>query len=268
MPNHHFIAKFVPGGGPPPLAELESIVLQVGDAEGPLGWLATRKSGAEWQQAPADFDSVCIAFFDNRADGCIDAVVARILGRHADMPQIPPLLELHEGHTGFRAWWQLQDSVRLRLPSLAGIPGRSGKGKTASETFKGSTTFAYWSFDDDGDGPLLDRVTKLLTPSPALAEAGLPCAEVKPPARSAPVPCSVAEVESLPSRTSNLYGVDFSGGHETARGNPKIWIASWLVDQDTVTLRCGTDPPPLGRSIFQHTCENDQAGGLSISLLA
>jgi len=247
MPNHHFIAQLVAGGGPDPLAELESIVLQVGDAEAPLGWLATRKPGAQWQQSK-NSDSVCIAFFDNRADGCIDGVVARIISRHGDMPQIPPLIELHEGHTGFQAWWQLQDPFRFRLPTLVALPGRSNNGKTASQTFIGSTTFAYWTFDDDGGGPLLDRVTKLLAPSPPLMKAGVACKEVKPPARSVALPCSVAKAEALPIRISNLYGVDFSGGQETAKGNPKIWIASWQVDQETVTLRCGTDEPPLRRS--------------------
>ncbi len=249
MTNHHFIAKLVPGGGPPPLAELESIILEVGDAPGPLGWLGTRKPGTEWQPPPAGIDAVCIAFFDNREDGCIDAVVAKVLGKHGEMPQSQPLIELHAGHHGFRAWWQLQDPVRLRLPSLDAIPGRSARGKIASETFKGSSTFAYWSFDNDkGDLPL-EQVVKLLTRTHAVLERpDAQRAQSEGPQQVATLRARAFQAESLPPRKGNLYGVDFSGGQETARGNPKIWIASWSLHQETVTLRRGNDNGALCRS--------------------
>ena len=75
MPNRHFIAKLTPGGGPEPLAELDNIVLAVGDAETPLGWLGTKR-GAGWS---AHAHSICIVIAKNVAQGCFDVVVARVV---------------------------------------------------------------------------------------------------------------------------------------------------------------------------------------------
>ncbi len=245
MPNHHFVAKLIAGGGPPPLAELENIILQVGDSEEPLAWLATRKPGAGWQQRD---DSLCIAFFDNREHDCIDAVVAKIVGRQIEMPKVPAVRELHEGHFGFQAWWQLAEPVRLRFTSLDTVPGLSKKGRSARQTFSGSNTFAYWSFDDRNNPRLFDSVVATLSNRGVRAEPSFRQAEERLPV-STPAPRTNKEqISSLPGRTNNLYGVDFSGGRETARGNPKIWIASWLLGQKTLTLRCGTDGPALCRS--------------------
>src|SRR5947208_3557046 len=106
MPNDHFIAKLVPGGGPDPAAELRHIVEQAGDAPDGTAWFATQK-GKGWSPAPDAPDSLCILFYDDEANGGIEALAARLLRRQDQTPNDPAVQELYQGQGPFPLWWQV-----------------------------------------------------------------------------------------------------------------------------------------------------------------
>ena len=168
MPNDHFIAKLVPGGGPDPAAELQHIVDQAGDAPDGTAWFATRM-GQGLSPTP---DSLCILFYVDRANGGVEALAARLRRRQDQMPDDLAVQELHQGQGPFPLWWQVTNPRRIHLPSLEAIPGRSGEGRRASETFSGTATFAYWSFDDlAGEGDLFTRLVNCLQPGESVETA-------------------------------------------------------------------------------------------------
>lgn len=250
--GHHFIAKLTVGGGPHPLVELSRIIEQAADSVDQTAWFATKMKGAAWSLAPAGSPSIALIFFKN-PDGHVDAIVARILKRQDEVPENCDVQELYGQHEGFKACWLLADPFAIRLASLQQVPGKSSKSRTAADSFVGNLSFAYWSFDS------FDQlVTQLRSVDiPQIGAAGAPesfAPRVNPAAEarsdSEPVTHAPGEIRNsigLYPR-SNIYGVDFSGGQESAtRGNSKIWIASWDVDRNAISLTRGTDNPPLRR---------------------
>jgi hypothetical protein len=242
---HHFIAKLTPGGGPPPRVELARIVGQAAESENQTAWFATRKPGASWH--PTLDGSPCVALiFVRNDDGSIDAVVAEVRDRRTEIPDDPATQDLYRGHEGFAAWWLLADPVAVRLPSLEPVPGTSLEGKTAAEAFVGTLTFGYWSYD-----PLAQVVAHLRSvDEPLVADAPTPRMrrrEVGPPVAG---PSGAGATERLAGKPrSDIYGVDFSGGQESVGcGNRKIWVASWDAERGEISLRRGTDEPPLRRA--------------------
>ncbi|HEV3387128.1 MAG TPA: hypothetical protein VG097_20080, partial [Gemmata sp.] len=252
MPNHHFIAKFVCGGGPDPEEELQHIIDQADNSEDGTAWFAT-KLGAQWQPAPSPIHSMCIVFYNDPEKRCITAMIAKILQRNIRWPDTPvgkDLEDMYEGYGNFGSWWQVQDPIMVQFQSLGHIPGVSQKtGQPARITFGAQTAFAYWTFDQGSHVELytwvLDQVLQQGVEPPNVARPEV--AEVVVPACALRGP-AILVTELLARPTADIYGVDFSGGEESPRrGNPKIWIASWHPTRNEVTLRCGTDNPHLCR---------------------
>ena len=60
----------------------------------------------------------------------------------------PEAQVIYATHPEIATWWLLDSPRRHRLRSLAELPGRSeAGGKSASQSFVGSLSFAYWDFD-------------------------------------------------------------------------------------------------------------------------
>lgn len=139
MARQHFVAKLTVGKGPEPTEEIAALV-----GAGRRAVLGTRLSGAGWSGEPPPCHAVV---FHVLPDGTIDGIVADILLRRDKMPADAPAL-YEPWKDEMKAWWTLTNIRRLR-PGLAleHIPGRSEKGLSASKTFSGNASFAYWVFD-------------------------------------------------------------------------------------------------------------------------
>jgi hypothetical protein len=103
-------------------------------------------------------ESICLLFHFREGAG-VDAVVGLIVKRRERMPEDEALRSLYGADNAYRAWWQLAQVARYKLPSLDLIPGRSRNGLTATSAFaRSQLSFAYWDFGM----PLADLI-QLLT---------------------------------------------------------------------------------------------------------
>ena len=221
--NASFLAKFTATEGlPDPLVELASIVEQTSPGDGmhddhdrDFAWFATRlgKTGNHYKGAR------CMVFA-RLTDGSIEAVSGTICDRRTSIPDDAFIKELYgEQHQG--VWWKIKDVESVKFRSIDDLPGRSKTGRTATETFAGSCSFAYWNFDGTGAVKKCD------------SERGHAAARPYPTAGLSPD-------FSIPSSTL-LHGVDFSGARETYEGNQKLWIASWDTASGFIDLINGVD---------------------------
>jgi hypothetical protein len=149
MPEHHVIVKLMPGGGPEPREEVETLV-----GAGRHAILGTRLPGTEWTAEPPPCFAVV---FYNQADGTLDGLVAHILGRRDTMPRT--VADIYASwRNEMRAWWTLTKVRRFRPGlTLASIPGCSASnGCTARDSFSGQASFVYWKFTEDPANTLAD----------------------------------------------------------------------------------------------------------------
>ncbi len=243
--SHSFIAKLTEGGGPPPLVELHRLVELAASSNDQTAWFATRKPGTGWTPTQDGTPSLALLFARTGIES-VHAVVAEIRERRGQIPDDPAAQDLYRGHEGFRGWWLLANPIVVRLASLRSVPGNSAGGKSIADAFSGTLTFGYWSFDPNT--PIVTLLGSMDQPVIELESV----AQARPPvsASSAPVgPPEGATYQLGIGPQSDIYGVDFSGGQEAAaRGNPKIWVASWDVKSGVIALRCGADEPPLRRA--------------------
>lgn len=224
-----FVAQFTEDGGPPPAIELDRIVAQsepADDQEQPeFSWIPTRKGSGVWQQSK---NAQCVVFC--RVPDGVDAVWAKIVGSQREMPDVAAVKDFYGAPDcyNFPVWWKVKDVKRLRWRSIKDIPGRSGSGLRASETFSGNCTFAYWNFSDQCVESLeaAARGTLALEPDAGDVRAR--------PFRAEPSFGGAAKGHAV------LHGVDFSGCREHRRRNAKIWIATWDVANEQITLEQGS----------------------------
>jgi len=237
MPNH-FIAQFTVGGGPDPQLELDRILSQAEPTDTAphqdTAWFPTKVGAKGWVKSK---DSQCLVFCKARTGG-VDAIHAQVIDVSETMPNDPVVRDFYSEHD-FPVWWKVTDVQRTSFDSVDEIPGVSMTGKSAIDAFSGNATFAFWSFGDVS-----------IDASGEKKESRRPSSDI----RVQPSPNALARNRPSPSRPSPsvrpdtptgpllFHGVDFSGGVETARqGNGKIWIATWDVDRDEVTLESGAE---------------------------
>ena len=210
--------KLTEGGGPDPIAELESVARISDEAPDGVSWIASRKPGTSFK---ARRDSRLLAFARAWATDVL-ALTARIIARHEAMPAEVLVGDMYEADEDyFQAYWHIGD-VRLRRSPLAELPGTTERGKAIGQAFRGSLSFAYWkpAAWPEAEGSIAQA---------ALGDAVPPKPHTDKPA--------------LP-----IQGVDFSGAQEAGGRNGKIWIARWDPDDGVVDLRCGGDAPGFGRA--------------------
>ena len=216
----HFIAQITEEGGPNPRIELDRA------SECSAAWIPTAKGAVGWQ--PSE-NARCLVFCKTRT-GAIEAIDARVLDVSSEMPADPVVADFYADHQ-FPVWWRVSDVRRQSYRSIDEIPGVSASsGKSARETFSGSQTFAFWSFPED---VTRERPVKE-TPSGEPPTVGDEATDF-----------TVSEwprTKSTPGTDQILHGVDFSGGAEVpGQGNSKIWIATWDLGGNRVTLESGED---------------------------
>lgn len=237
----HFIAKITTDGGPDPELELEGIVRFAEQSDDGCAWFATRLGKGVTLAAAS---SICLIVHNPGAPSPLSVVLARVVDKRSERPDVPGLAELYDGPLAFNVWWKLKEPMLIKIPGLADIPGRNAESKRPAQiSFRGSLQFGFWEFDTYEEVyRSLDQSNKrcVVTP-PAVQTLGSTSVDKKiPPAQAVPHVQRIPQVPLVP-----LYGVDFSGGTETSSGNKKIWIASW--DERGIRLRCGTDNAPFCR---------------------
>lgn len=218
-----FVAQFTSKGGPHPELEIDQIlVLAEKHPEGSV-WFPT-KLGGHLDLMPA---SRCVVFCKKRKGYA--AFKAKVLKKESSMPHEKELVDLYEGHS-FSCWWNVTDLERLDFENLEQLPGRHiESGKNARQSFAGTCTFAYWDFEDQID--TFER-KPIIVDEPNLMIETLP---------HLPQKTTCSEFKSKFNGTLDLYGVDFSGGAETDRGNSKLWIAHLCQKTGVLELLRGSE---------------------------
>lgn len=248
-----FIAKLTKGGGPPPEFEFLRILEEANAAGNTdrVAWFPTRKFLKDFPDSTDGQRNICIILPSIEKGRGFVAIIGEVITRTVTEPDDPTVSEFYDGHEGFKAWWKISNPNLRHYNSLDDLPGISSNGKTAADTFNSPTSITCWEFSKE-DVAALETANE---PSSNWAEASqvaLPRQKTKP--LSLPTARNAKRTTSMPSESNatgnklpdpeiDLFGVDFSGGVETAgQGNPKIWIAQRRRN-GCVTLACGTDGP-------------------------
>ena len=141
---YHFVAQILKDKGPDPAEEIAGVIAEAEKSERAHAIFATRMTGKDWKPSRPAFAVV----FYRKPDGTIAGLVAEIVNRLKDPTNIPPIYDAWRKNK--KGWWHLKNPQPFKAGvTIKDIPGFSASGaSSASTSFDGNCTFAYWDFDE------------------------------------------------------------------------------------------------------------------------